>query len=386
MNKAMQRPQKPKYIPTEVEKPDSIQIGDCTRPEIHSNEEAIAKPNSRPEPRSAPEPEADVTHLRARPCEEKAIAESDSKSTTIAVRLKSASGETEETVHQGDHSGNEQKAIASTQDNSRFFQAIGHIRGIITEAEEKLQIQLKDKTYSLLPASGYGKCFLALKQHLKAHPEEPISLAVYPKVIHFPDREKPHIVLFQVKGFQGTAKKPIGGITSELPPGEFKLSGFWQFIPVYRFPVISVFRNFNKDLIARCKEIKAENPLIAKKLSQAQHVPLMWRDAPVPPFRFNPKVDKDKQGERYFVQVKARFISAKDSWGFDSLTGVPIVEAPRFVKTFKPEQQPGKVKSKKKSEKSEVKQEKQKNGQSSQAEAAQAQQSHPNPGSSDSRR
>ncbi|MGF1494666.1 MAG: hypothetical protein ACFBSC_19895 [Microcoleaceae cyanobacterium] len=224
---------------------------------------------------------------------------------------------------------------AEESEPTPIFQGIGVIRGLITtDEEDKLSINVQGKSYPILPAQGFGKAIWALRRHLENNSEKPISLLVYPKVIHFPDREKLPIILFQVKGFQNAEDN--NSIFDELRPGEFKLRGFWQFIPVYRFPVISVLRNYDRDRIAELKEIRQDDPVKAKKFSQAQHIPLMWRDAPVKPFRFNPKLDKEQQGERYFVQVKARFISSKDAWGFDSLLGVPIVEAPRFMKPFKP--------------------------------------------------
>ncbi len=61
----------------------------------------------------------------------------------------------------------------------------------------------------------------------------------------------------------------------------------------------------------------------------------MWRDAPVKPFRFNPKLDKDKQGDRYFVQVKARFLVDKGVWGFKELIGEPTLDIPKFYKPEK---------------------------------------------------
>jgi hypothetical protein len=31
---------------------------------------------------------------------------------------------------------------------------------------------------------------------------------------------------------------------------------------------------------------------------KASHIPLLWKDSPIEPFRYNPEVEKDKQDDR----------------------------------------------------------------------------------------
>ena len=59
------------------------------------------------------------------------------------------------------------------------------------------------------------------------------------------------------------------------------------------------------------------------------HVPLLWKDSQVPPFRFNPKAQK--QGERYFVEVKAKFLARLDTFGFVELLSEPTTTFPRHL-------------------------------------------------------
>lgn len=59
------------------------------------------------------------------------------------------------------------------------------------------------------------------------------------------------------------------------------------------------------------------------------HVPLLWKDSQVPPFRFNPRAEK--QAERYFVEVKARFIAKLDTFGFVELLSEPTTTFPRHL-------------------------------------------------------
>jgi hypothetical protein len=55
----------------------------------------------------------------------------------------------------------------------------------------------------------------------------------------------------------------------------------------------------------------------------------------VPPFRFNPKLDKEAQGKASFVQIKARFNSERDNFEFVSLLGVPTDSPPNYLKAGK---------------------------------------------------
>ena len=69
-------------------------------------------------------------------------------------------------------------------------------------------------------------------------------------------------------------------------------------------------------------------------LLKRRHLPLLWKDAPVRPFRFNPKGGKD-QGLPPFVQIKAVFLPHRDAFGFVELLSEPQAQAPRFLKVPK---------------------------------------------------
>jgi hypothetical protein len=76
-----------------------------------------------------------------------------------------------------------------------------------------------------------------------------------------------------------------------------------------------VFKNFNKERLEFIKSASVDKKVNYMK---ASHLPVVWRDAPVPPFRFNPKLDKEAQGKASFVQIKARFNSERDNFEFVS--------------------------------------------------------------------
>ncbi|RCJ40934.1 hypothetical protein A6770_36980 [Nostoc minutum NIES-26] len=220
----------------------------------------------------------------------------------------------------------EQVEQSQQQSQQNYFQAIGVISGqIIFTEDKKLKIQIGRREYALFSKP---QPFEALKMHLKKRDASEVSLLVYPKVIHFPKPEQPHQIYFQLLAHQEVST----GLFEELNDGEFKLFGLWQFIPVCRTPCISIFKNFHKD---RLDFIKSADTSLKVKFMKASHLPIVWKDAIVPPFRFNPKLSKEEQAKRYFVQLKAKFNPDKNIFIFDSLMGLPTEELPNFLKASK---------------------------------------------------
>jgi hypothetical protein len=93
-----------------------------------------------------------------------------------------------------------------------------------------------------------------------------------------------------------------------------------------------VFKNFNKERLEFIKSAPLDKKVNYMK---ASHIPVVWRDAPVSPFRFNPKLDKEAQGKASFVQIKARFNSERDNFEFVSLLGIPTDSPPNYLKAGK---------------------------------------------------
>ena len=211
-----------------------------------------------------------------------------------------------------------------------IFQAIGVIKGEVNFSDDgKATVTLRGKEYSLLWASPKRRSYEALKKEIEATGNHTQRLVVYPKVIHYPKRDQPHQIAFQLVGFD--KGQDSQGISQVLNDYEFKLSGLWQFIPVCRTPCISVLRNFTPE---RLEYIKQAEPATRVKFMKASHLPLLWRDAPVTPFRFNPKAEKD-QGYPAFVQIKAKFLPQRDIFGFSEQLAPPSEKAPRFLKASK---------------------------------------------------
>ncbi len=227
----------------------------------------------------------------------------------------------------------------TSQENQSCFQAVGIIPAQVKFSEQGAKILLSQphaqgkklgKEYPLYYISSKRKAFTALKLATANSGNDHQRLIVYPRVLHLPKKNQPHQIGFQLIGFE--SERSSGGITEELQDFEFKLCGLWQFIPVCRVPCVTVQRNFSQERLAF---IKQTDPAMKAKFLKASHVPLFWKDSPVKPFRFNPKLDKEQQGHPYFVEVKARFLPERNVFGFVEQLAEPMQEAPSFLKLKK---------------------------------------------------
>jgi hypothetical protein len=233
----------------------------------------------------------------------------------------------------------ETKQETKHEESTGIFQAVGIITGNVTFIfeEEKnkyiANITIGQYQYNLYPnGSSWSKSssFNGLRKQIESTGISKQKLIVYPKITHYPGREQQHKIAFQLVAFE--KENVENSISKELNDLEFKLSGLWQFIPVCRTPCITVMKNFSDERLEYIKQAE-----LARKVNfmKASHIPLMWRDAPVNPFRFNPKISKQEQGKAMFVSIKARFIPGRDMFGFDSLLGMPQDEPPRHLKAGK---------------------------------------------------
>jgi hypothetical protein len=215
-----------------------------------------------------------------------------------------------------------------------LFQAVGVIAGDVNFNDEgKATVAIGEKVFPLFYAPPHKRAYEALKREIKKTGVVRQRLLVYPRITHFPKREEPHSVGFQLVGFfrEGVEQDP-NGITSDLSDMEFKLAGLWQFIPVCQTPCVSVFKNFTEE---RKEFVKAAEVDVKVRFMKGTHVPVIWRDASVRPFRFNPKLDKEHQGQAVFVQVKAVFVPDKDVFQVLELVSTPAANPPRFLKAGK---------------------------------------------------
>ena len=223
-------------------------------------------------------------------------------------------------------------SIASSDDEPpALFQAVGILIGDVTFDAEKTFVCVGGKTYPLYYSGSHKRADVALKKEIETTGIREHKLIVYPKITHYPGGQQPYSVGFQLVAFV----KPEAyetGVSHELQDLEFRICGLWQFIPVCRIPCISVFKNFNQQRLEFIKSAQLDKKV---NFMKASHIPVLWRDALVPPFRFNPKLEKEAQGKASFVQLKARFNSERNTFEFVSLLAIPSSDAPNYLKAGK---------------------------------------------------
>jgi hypothetical protein len=136
-------------------------------------------------------------------------------------------------------------------------------------------------------------------------------------------------------GFVGPKHEEIarshaeGSVTNKFKDFEFELSGLWQFIPVSKLPVLTVFRNSNEARVRFLEGFTGQEKVQALK---AIHIPLKWQNSLVRPFRFNPQGNKEKQGKPPFIQVRTRFVPELNLFEVIESNSMPSASPPKFLK------------------------------------------------------
>lgn len=217
------------------------------------------------------------------------------------------------------------------------FQAIGVIEGEISfDGQSRANIAAHGQTYPLLDLPGQRFNLSALQKHIKETGNAAVRLVVYPKAIHFPDKETPQQIQFQLLRFEPGETR--FGVSQNLNNMEFQIAGFWQFIPACRIPCISVFKNFSRQ---RLEWIKQANAGERVRFMEPVHLPVIWEPAPVGPSKYNPKA-KQQQQQAAFCQVKAKFLPHKDAFGVSLRLAPPITDtaqAPKYLEVNKKDKQ-----------------------------------------------
>ena len=219
------------------------------------------------------------------------------------------------------HPASESAPIPVTESEEKppaFFQAIGTLKAIVSMEEQEgksvFYAHVGKEKFRLYFRKRMKQTFL---KHYTPNGEngERIYLRVYP-------------CLFLAPGIDPQLQFQAIAWDKELKPNWekeniFTLRGIWQFIPQFRRPVISVKRNWIEDKKER------EHLLASGENVKGKYIPLMWTDPPVAPSKYDFK--SKKIGERYFVQLTAKFIPYKQTFGFCELLAPPSVEIPKFL-------------------------------------------------------
>jgi hypothetical protein len=221
------------------------------------------------------------------------------------------------------------------EETPRIFQAVGIIEGEVSFDEKGAgKIALGGQVYNLRYLPWKKQKFLELQQQVEETGNARQRLVVYPQVTHFPDRESQHLLYFVFVGFS-TKQNKNNGILGKVGNLEFTIGGLWQFIPVCRFPVVSVFKNLTPERLEWIKQAEAKQRV---KFMKPAHLPVLWKEAPVRPFKYNPRAEE--QEKPAFVKIKAKFLPKKNAFVFESLLDSPTTEnVPKFLKASKRDKQ-----------------------------------------------
>ncbi|WP_013325602.1 hypothetical protein [Gloeothece verrucosa] len=201
-----------------------------------------------------------------------------------------------------------------------YFQAIGCLYGKVTRSGEgQFFIQLGRQQYKLYTLRHRYRAWLT---QWEKTPDASLYLKVYPKFLAIP--RQPVIISFQVVAW-GTEPFPA----PEEEAGIFTIKGIWQFLPQYKVPCLSVYRN--RDAVDPTEKFKAV------------HLPVLMRreDEEVRPFKFNPRIPKDQLPKKWFIQGKFRFIPSKECFGWVEDDEPPTQKLPKYKKPVKAEPTPG---------------------------------------------
>ena len=210
---------------------------------------------------------------------------------------------------------------ASSSTNEAIFQGVGIIKCTPYLEDEKLFVKIDEQQYELQKVVGAWQTRIdLLKSELEQNGSREMLLRVYPNITHFTDG-RPSYHLFRLVQFYAHEE--------QYPdvPEEFIFRGIWRVVSYCPSPVITIHRNIN-----RLGVYKNLSSVAQKYYAKSQDFPVVW-DAPVEPFKYDPKLKKSEQMPCYFVQVRA---TLKDGqYIVQEMLSEPTLNIPRFIKQSK---------------------------------------------------
>lgn len=213
----------------------------------------------------------------------------------------------------------------------RIFQALGALIATpylkddcatpCTGIANRIKVAIDENEYDLLYTLGFQRqAYRSLLEELFKNGSDQMFLKLYPSATFSGSSQKP-ILSFSLANFSLNCEK-----LNDYPKG-FVLRGIWQYLPNSDSPVISIYRNRNQ--LPAFKKLKGSQQFYFAK---PHHLPVVW-DAPVEPFKFNLRLEKDLQMARYFVEVRAML---KDGlYVVEEMLREPTLDIPKFIKVSK---------------------------------------------------
>ncbi|MGK7948860.1 MAG: hypothetical protein AB4368_08675 [Xenococcaceae cyanobacterium] len=213
----------------------------------------------------------------------------------------------------------------AVQLKSRYlFQAIGLIRGQVISTTKKLKIEIDGRRFELKPAapSHKKKLFQKLRTEILATGARDKTLLVYPQIQEVANQPNSHQLCFKLVDTKNLH------YWQELEPGEFILSGIWEYIPNTEQTSITIRRNSTPGLI---KCLKKLHKTVKKTMTKPLYLPCEWSEPTVKPFQYREDVPK-KELKRYFVQTHARLSPETRSFQVIKQLAKPTRGIPTYIK------------------------------------------------------
>lgn len=206
-------------------------------------------------------------------------------------------------------------------DNRTYFQAIAWITAELIEKTELIDGKKKKVRKLLYKGKEYDcKCATISRGGFVSNQsvyskwaanKGAMIFGVYPRWVHFPSRNKEYLFYFEIFSW------------GDLPEGKllnkFYISGIWQFISVYSRPIISVYRNEQRN---------------EKDNLKINHCPVFWRDSNVKPYRYNPN-NTNNTNNKYFISSICDFDSRYNSLILKQMIHEPSLVIPPYKKPQK---------------------------------------------------
>jgi hypothetical protein len=252
--------------------------------------------------------------------------EKSNKPSSAKTQEKSLSSQSSKSAAPGQTITNKHNPSSTKTTDKAIFQAIGVLEGwIFIDNRDGLSISFNDRTYQLNYSSrSKAKIYPNLKAEVRAKGKVWKRISVYPE-IRFNPTTKTSKIRFKLVT---VSQEPIKGVFLALATGQFRLSGFWQYIPSSNRPCISIYRNYNSFLA----KITKGNPTKAKLLLLPSHIPLTWDSPSIEPFNYLDTKNTNSKLTEHFIELTARFDSDNNAFIVDSNTKIDTQKAPRFLK------------------------------------------------------
>ena len=196
---------------------------------------------------------------------------------------------------------------AEPEPQSPIFQAFGFVKGKILEQGSSYVLQIEEQTYPLFGPRERVKSFVG--------GEDEVYLRVYPNWKSNAQKEQ------VLRNLSFTVVAVLAQCPKNYQVNHFKVRGIWQKVPFLAEPVITVYRNQSRGAHDDCKPL---------------HFPLVWKDAPIEPFEYDPNLkEKQDHSKRYFCQVKVIFSPETQEFTVSSLLEEPTTTIPPYIKPKK---------------------------------------------------